>query len=108
MNKLRIGLVSICVALATSWIYADEIGGATCGGIAGKQCGAGEYCDIGMGNCGTADASGVCKKKPEVCTEDFKPVCGCDGKTYSNLCHAAAKGASIDHMGKCEDKPKTK
>lgn len=76
-----------------------------CGGFAGRKCSEEQqYCDFGStGQCGVADGQGVCKTKPEFCPEIFKPVCGCDGKTYGNACEAARAGASVKHEGKCGD-----
>ncbi len=77
--------------------------GAMCGGYPGVQCEAGNYCAIEKGQCRTiADITGVCGKKPEVCTQQFQPVCGCDGKTYSNSCMASAAGASVASDGACQ------
>ncbi|MDD4358546.1 MAG: Kazal-type serine protease inhibitor family protein [Candidatus Pacebacteria bacterium] len=39
-----------------------------------------------------------------ICTEDFKPVCGDNGKTYTNTCKALASDVGILREGACEDK----
>jgi hypothetical protein len=88
------------VQAATRQLAAD---GATCGGYPGIQCEAGSYCAIEAGQCKTiADVTGVCRKKPQVCTQQSQPGCGCDSKTYGNSCMAAAAGASIASEGACK------
>ena len=77
-----------------------------CGGFRGTlECPSGQYCNFQpSANCGRADVPGKCEPKPEACTEQYQPVCGCDGKTHGNACMAAMVGVSVDYAGECTDK----
>ena len=77
--------------------------GGMCGGIAGFQCtGDGDYCAMEPGVChDIADGAGICKPRPEFCTREYRPACGCDGATYPSACSAAAAGVSVAYEGAC-------
>lgn len=86
---------------------ADIIGeiGGMCGGFGGFQCkDENAYCAVEPGECvRVADYAGICEIKPEICTQQYAPVCGCDEETYSNACVAAAAGASVAYEGECRE-----
>jgi hypothetical protein len=74
--------------------------GRDCGGIGGLACNAGEFCDLGA-SCQMPDAMGTCKPVPQACTREFRPVCGCDGRTYPTRCVANSSSVSVLHDGEC-------
>ena len=47
------------------------------------------------------------EEKPTMCTMDYSPVCGVDGKTYGNMCMLESAGVELSHRFECGvDKPK--
>ena len=76
--------------------------GGTCGTVAGIQCASDmDFCKTAIGQCDVADAEGTCTTKPQICTMDFNPVCGCDGQTYGNACAADSAGVNVQAVGEC-------
>ena len=74
-----------------------------CGGEGGYSCLTGYFCDI-LDHCGgVSDGSGTCVPTGSgvICDDIYKPVCGCNGKTYPNDCERGVAGIRKFSDGEC-------
>ncbi|NOY90055.1 MAG: hypothetical protein GXP55_02515 [Deltaproteobacteria bacterium] len=101
-----------CVGADCDSLYADpsscasahtSCGGTSCGGFPGATCTSGEFCDYPASApaCGAADGTGTCTTRPTGCSRVYDPVCGCDGRDYSNACIANLNGTDVSYSGIC-------
>jgi hypothetical protein len=61
------------------------------------ECRAEQFCSFMQ--CG--DVTGICEERPDVCSDDSTPVCGCDGITYWNDCLRRAAGIQAATPDEC-------
>lgn len=101
VSGLFLALTALCFASLLPLDPAAARVGVKCGGFAGLTCAKNEFCQKPTGVCFFPDIEGTCVVVPHLCPMVVLPVCGCNGKTYSNDCVRERARVSKAHDGKC-------
>jgi hypothetical protein len=108
--SLRFAAAALAALLAAPLLAPSEAhaipAGEPCGAEAGAACDKGLWCEPPAGKCAAA-SSGVCVAIPRFCfarkrSRSYRPVCGCNNKTYSSDCFRRAYKVGKSREGKCE------
>lgn len=77
----------------------DDAGPGSC--TDNSMCERSEYCAAPALSRDMCDGAGMCEARPEGCSRELDPVCGCDGVDYTNPCEANRAGARVASNGMC-------
>lgn len=96
-------LLAVSILLETQ-AHAVAVG-QPCGAATDAVCDKGLWCEPPPGKC--AGTTGVCVAVPLLCfarkkSKNFRPVCGCNRKTYSSDCFRRAYKVGKFRDGKCD------
>ena len=100
MRTLVLIFALTAVAAAAPKAFAVELGD-TCGTVAALTCDEGLWCEPRPGSCGQTNPIGTCVRATNKCPRNFNPVCGCNGRTYSNNCVRRVEKTGLDYAGQC-------
>jgi hypothetical protein len=91
----------------------DDVHGAICQGADCARpcrandlsCPVGWFCQFENDRCPIPGDVGECAQRPTQCSGGYMPVCGCDGRTYSNICQSAMAGQGVARIAECGASP---
>ncbi len=79
---------------------------AGCGLANGRQCAQDEFClERGLACGEQRPEGGTCEEVREDCQRNYDPVCGCDDRTYPNLCQLINARVQLQNDGACAGDP---